>query len=245
MGRQPVGDRHRRYGHRLARREGVVHRRGALRLDRDHAPVGRRRRDPRHEPTAPGRHHDRLDLGRVLEQLKGERSLAGHHQRVVKGMDERPSGLPDVLVQPLERLDGVRRFDVDLGAVAPRGGDLCLAGARIHDDEAVDLLQRRAPREGLGVVAGGDPDHAALLLLRRQRRELVEDAARLERAGLLEQLRLEVRLRPERAGAERGRAVDAAPDPLRRLQHVVAGQCHLASIVDSARARPPGPADRH
>ena len=205
----------------------------ALGLDRDHAPVRRGRRDPGDEPAAAGRHEDRLHVRRVLDQLERERSLTGHHERVVERMDERPTGLANVVVEPLERLDGIGRLEVDGRAVAARRRDLGRARARVHDDEAVDPLERRAPGERLRVVPGGDPDHAALLLLGRQRGELVQDAARLERARLLEQLRLEVRPCAERARAERRRPVDAAPDPLRRLQHVVAGQRHLARIVDS------------
>ena len=78
------------------------------------------------------------------------------------------------------------------------------------------------------MVPGRDPDHAARLLLRAQRGELVQHSARLERAGLLEELGLQPDLVAERARGERRRPVDAAADPLRRSEHVVAGHRHRA-----------------
>ena len=94
-----------------------MHRGRALGLDRDHAPVGRRRGDAGDEPAPACRHEDRLDLRRVLEQLERERSLAGDDERVVERMHERPAGLADVLVEPGERLDGIGRLEVDRRAV--------------------------------------------------------------------------------------------------------------------------------
>ena len=118
------------------------------------------------------------------------------------------------------------------GAVTPCRRDLRGARARVHDDEAVDSLRGRSPGERLGVVSGGDPDHAACLLLRAQRGELVQHAARLERAGLLEELGLQPDLVTQRVRGERRRPVDTAADPLRRSEHVVAGHRHRR-IVDS------------
>ena len=102
-----------------------MHRGRALRLDRDHAPVGRRRRRPGNEAAAAGRHEDRLDLGRVLEQLERERPLAGDHERVVE-RDARASVRSRRMCSSSrgERLDGIGRLEVDLGAVAPCRRDL-------------------------------------------------------------------------------------------------------------------------
>src|SRR5215210_9594907 len=70
--------------------------------------------------------------------------------------------------------------------------EVCSSDLRLpHHNERVDVVDRRRVRERLRVVAGGDRDYAARLLLVAQRRKLVEDAARLERPGALEELRLE------------------------------------------------------
>src|SRR5947199_392450 len=82
------------------------------------------------------------------------------------------------------------------GAIFPSGGDLLRARALPHDDHARDPLERSAVGERLRVVAGGDADHAARLLLGRQGRQLGKDAADLERAGALEELRLQVDVAP-------------------------------------------------
>ncbi len=210
-----------------------MHGRRSLRLDGDHAPVRCGRSDSRDEPATARRHQDRLHLGRVFEQLERERALAGHHERVVERMHECPAGLADVLVEAGERLDRVGRLEVDRGTVTARRFHLGRAGAGVHDDQAVDPLGRRAPGEGLGVVSGRDPDHASSPLFRAERGELVHDAAGLERARLLEELRLQPDLVAECARCERRRAVDATVDPLRRSEHVVAGHRHR-SIVDSS-----------
>ena len=74
----------------------------------------------------------------------------------------------------------------------------------------------------LGVVAGGDRDHAAALLLVGQARELVERAARLEGAGALEELALEAGA--ERARGEHRRAEEVPLDDRARAEDVVAAQ---------------------
>jgi hypothetical protein len=68
------------------------------------------------------------------------------------------------------------------------------------------------------VVPGRDRDHAARLLLVGELRELVQRAARLEGARLLEELGLEVDLGAsgplaQRLRAEGRRAVNSAGDP--------------------------------
>ena len=169
-----------------------MHRRRALRLDRDDAPVGRRRGDPGDEPAAAGRHEDRLDLRRVLEQLE-RRACPGRRSRAGRRRGARASGPSRGCARRAARTPRpASAASRSTAAPYPRvGRHLRGARARVHDDEAVDPFRGRAPGERLRVVAGRDPDHAARLLLRAQRGELVEDAARLERAGPLEELGLQ------------------------------------------------------
>ena len=174
----------------------------------------------RDEAAAPDRHDDRLDAGQVLEHLEPDGALAGDRARRVERMDEGPPRLGEQQVEAAERLARVGGLEVDGGAVAARGGDLRLARALPHHEERVELFLRRAPRDRLGVVTGRDRDDAARLLLVRERGEVVEHAARLERARALEQLGLEEHLRAERPAGQERRAQEAAADDFRRALDV-------------------------
>ena len=119
-------------------------------------------------------------------------------------MHEHPPGLLQQRVQPVERGARIPGLQVDGGAVGAGRPLLLLARSLPHDDERVDTLEPRRVRERLGVVTSRDADHAARLLVRRQGRQLVEDPARLERPGPLQQLRFQVHREPHFA-RERGR----------------------------------------
>src|SRR5439155_5438206 len=106
-------------------------------------------------------------------------------ERIVEWMHKRPTRLGQQLVQPLEGLSGITRLQVDGRAVVPRRLELLLAHAVPHHDQRIDTLESGAVRERLSVVPGRDSDHATSLFVGRQRRKLVEHAARLERAGAL------------------------------------------------------------
>ena len=85
-------------------------------------------------------------------------------------------------------------FEVDLGAVRPAASTLRGFAVAPHEDAAGDAVERGRVRGALGGVAGRPRDDAARLLVCRERRELREHAARLERARALEELGLEIRL---------------------------------------------------
>ncbi len=184
-----------------------------LGLDADHAHVGppclQRSRETGDESAAADRHDHDVRNGAVLEDLERDRALPGDHRRLVERMDERPSGLGDQLVEAVERRRRALGLLVDRRSVAARRRDLQLVGALPHDDQRVDSLLARGPGDGLGVVAGGDRDHAVPLLLVGQLREPVERAAHLERARALEELRLEADVR-SRAARRAWRSAGAA-----------------------------------
>ena len=62
---------------------------------------------------------------------------------------------------------------------------------RRHHDGRLHVEDLRRRRHALSVVAGGERDHAAAALVLRDRRELIEGAAELERAGPLQHFRLQ------------------------------------------------------
>ena len=141
-------------------------------------------------------------------------------------------------VQPVEQRRPVRMED-DLGAVAAHGLDLGRRGALGHDDDGRAAGDPRRPRHGRGVVSGGHGDEAAPALRVRQRQDLVQRSPRLEGAGLLQVLALQVK---PRAGApaelrrgEEWRAVHPAPDPARRGADL--GERDHPRILDAGERR--------
>ena len=152
--------------------------------------------------------------GTCSSSSRRNRPLAGDRGVRVERVHERAPGVLDQLLEPVERLARAGRRQVDLGAVRPRRLDLLRARALPHHDQGGDPFERCAVGERSGVVAGRDPDHSARLLLRRERGEVGQHAARLERPGALEELGLEVdagaRGLGEQAGGEGRRAVQAA-----------------------------------
>src|SRR5262249_8844086 len=94
-----------------------------------------------------------------------------------------------------------------------------------QDAERVEPLLACGPRDRLRMVAGGDGDHPACTLGVGELGEPVQRAAHLERAGALEQLRLQERLRAdplrECRRADQRRAVNAPRDRPRRALDVV------------------------
>ena len=138
-------------------------------------------------------------------------------------MDERAAGLSlGELGGARERLGRVGRLLVDRRRRSPATAATLSALAPCHmHDERVDPFERRAVRDApAACVPGRDGDHAALALLGRQRRELREDSARLERAGALEELGLQEDVRAglprERRRAEHRRAVERGRRSTRR-----------------------------
>ena len=86
------------FGQRVAAERHVAvldrafHRRIELGLDADQLDVGldraRRDRHARHQPAAADRHHDRVEVGRLLEHLKRDGARPGDNLRIVERVDE-------------------------------------------------------------------------------------------------------------------------------------------------------------
>ena len=122
-------------------------------------------------------------------------------------MDERTAGLFDVGERSVERLLEERAGQLRLGPVVLARLDLrhrCSVG---HEDERPHAELARRPGDRLSVIACAGRDDAGRALLRRQRAQLVDGSADLERARPLQVLRLEAHLAP-RAAREGLRQVD-------------------------------------
>ncbi len=159
-----------------------------------------RRGDARDKPTAADRRHDRVDARQVLLDLQRERAVTRLEHRVVERMHERPARLLGKREQALMGLRGALGFEVDLGAVRPGGLHLARVRVAPHEDAARGAVERGRVRRALGGVARRPGDDAASLLLGRERRDLREHPARLERARALEELRLEMSIAADALG---------------------------------------------
>jgi hypothetical protein len=177
--------------------------------------------DADRQPAATDRDQDRVDVRHLFGELEPDRPLTGDDELVFVRVDERAARLLHML---LRRNEGI----LEIGA----GHD----GLRAVVLARLDLRHRRVlrdvdgrgrtelagrPRDRLAVIARARGDDARRALVRRQRRQLVDRAAHLERACALQVLRLQQHLAAH-APRERLREVDRrlfgdAGEPLPRL----------------------------
>ena len=128
-------------------------------------------------------------------------------------MDERRALRLDERECSRERLLEVGALKLGLRAVVLRRLDLRHRRVLRHEDRRLDAGLARGPGDRLAVIAGAGRDDAGAALAPRERRDLVDGAADLERAGALQVLGLERDVAPdelrERLGAvDRGDARD-------------------------------------
>ena len=152
------------------------------------------------EPTAADGDNDRVDIRQVLLDLERKRAVTRLEHRVVERVHERPTGLFGKREQAIVRLRGAFGVEIHLGAVGLRRLHLARVRVAPHEDPAGRAVERGRVRRTLGSVARRPGDDAASLLLCRERRDLREHPARLERAGALEELGLEVRVGADALG---------------------------------------------
>ena len=130
--------------------------------------VAERSLDPGDQPAAADGDDDGVGVGRVLLDLEPDGAGARDHERIVERVHERAARLLDQTRRRRSNASpGSARLEVDGRAIAARRGDLLLGGALPHHHQRVDALLRGGERDGLGMVAGADRDHAAAPLLRR------------------------------------------------------------------------------
>jgi hypothetical protein len=137
---------------------------------------------------------DGVDVRAIREQLEAEAAVSGDHVEVVERVH---AGELPLVADRLVRRDQITVDEFHLSAVRAGRRDLRrYRGLRHHHGRRYAGRARR-PGEGPRRVAGRNRDDAVLALLGRQLKRLVEQAAHLEAAGLLEQLGLQGQPRPE------------------------------------------------
>ena len=158
------------------------------------------------EPAAAERDHHEPEVRGLAGQLEPDRALPRHH--LAAGRTRAPSVIPSASASAARlRLSLVvaALHEAHLAAVLLHRRHLRERRLRRHHEHGARARLARGERHGLRVVAGARRDHAALERLRRERPDHVGGAARLERSGELEVLRLQqhARAHPARQLARR------------------------------------------
>ena len=146
---------------------------------------------PEISPPPPTGVMQHVEVGHILEKLQRRRALPGDDVRMVERRDDGQAALVGQL--PRNRFAVARQpvVEHDLCAIAARRVDLDLRRVRRHDDGRGDAQHLGRQRQPLRVIARRKRHDAALALLRRQLRERVVRAAKLERARALQVFALE------------------------------------------------------
>jgi hypothetical protein len=156
-------------------------------------------------------------VGRQKMPVVRTQAKKRHEGLVIEGGDEGQAALPHQAHAHVEALGGGAVKD-HLAAVLPGGLGLRGAGVARHDHRRADPQDAGRVREPLGGVAGREGDDAGPALRLVERVELVEHAARLEGARLLEELGLQVHVPvqqlAEGPGAPERRAMHVRADPV-------------------------------
>ena len=134
----------------------LVHRAVVLRLHAQHLDAGLERpgrgRHARDQPAAADRHHQRVELRRLLEHLQRDGALAGDHRGVVVGMDEGEALARLDLVRVARRLGERVAFDAPLPRPAPAccaaWCSACRAASRSPRARRAASRGRRRPARG-------------------------------------------------------------------------------------------------
>ena len=167
------------------------------------------------EAAAADRHDDRVEVGTVGDDLEADGALSGDDARVVVGMDERRAGARRRFRRrSCWQSASVSPSDDHLGAEPAGGGDLHERRRLRHDDGRRNAEPLGVVGDGLGVVAGRHGDDAARAFVRRQRQQLDQRAALLERGGRLQILVFDPDVgagQPDRRGAGRNGVRMTAP----------------------------------
>ena len=148
----------------------------------------RRHRVAGDQPAAPDRNHEQVEVGNLFQHFERNRPLPGDHPFVVIGVDEGEAALPCDRLGPHLRLRNRFAVEHHLGAVGLCRLDLHERGRYRHHDRDRNAQPPGVVGDRLRMIAGRHRNDAAGALGWRERSELVEGAALLERIGDLEVL---------------------------------------------------------
>ncbi len=193
-------------------------------------------RRPADESPAADRHDDDVDFGPLLRDLEPDRPRALDRPLRIVRMHERPTRLHTRRALDVRLL--ARRREDDLGAVIAAGLDLVRVRVRRHDDRRRHSSALRRPRERLAVVARARAHDAGAALGRRELRDLIPRAARLEGTCLLATLELRAQLDARIVGGAALDRDDRRPAHDSRQTRRGFGDADVRESAPSARLSP-------
>ena len=170
--------------------------------------------------AAANRTEKKIEIGHVLQQFDGDRSLPRHDIFIFEWVNQgrarfRDHARASFFARPLIRL-----AENDPAAVALDGAHFHLRRVRRHHDVGRDPAKLRRARESSRMVAGRMGRHPAPRGFVIEREDRVRRSTRLERADLLEVLALEKERRPTRGietlTRQNRRAMDVRTDAIVR-----------------------------
>ena len=225
----------------MAGGERGVHRGRTLRLDADDADPGAslldRRHDPRDQPSAADRHHDRGHAWQLVEDLQADRALARDDPLVIEWRDDREPPRHRLGFGPRPPVRRGRALEDHFRAVGPRPVDFHARRRGRHHHHRRRPERARGERHGLPVIARRKGDDAALPLVGGQLRDHVVGPANLERAARLHVLALEQQRPPgvrgdvdERRDAGDARDALASGVNIGESDHVCDCSCRCPSV---------------
>ena len=175
-------------------------------------------------------HDQRVEIGRLFQQLKAEGALPRDHGLVVVGVYE---GQFSVLGQALGEGRSLREagaMQQHFGAEHARLLHLGVGRGAGHDDGDRYAQPRSVMGQRLRMVSGGHGHDAAATLRRVHGQQPIQGAAFLERCGELQILELEVQLRAELGGQHGGtgqrRLLGGVPDAFAGCFDGLERHCH-------------------
>ena len=183
-------------GFRFAVVDGVVHAGGAGGLNAVDLHMGGDRLDGAghagDQSAAADGHQNRVHVAHFVHDLQTDGALTGDDVLIVEGVDK---GVAVLLLQLQSLVVGVvvdTGYQADLGTVALGGLYLGNGGGIGQADQGGNAALAGGQRHALGVVAGGAGDDTLGLFLIGKHSDFIAGAPKLERAGLLQALGLQV-----------------------------------------------------
>ena len=156
--------------------------------------------DTSHQTAAADGYDDRVDIRLCQHHFQADGALASNDVWIVIGMDLGETVTGNQIVGQANQIAKLRSCLDDGCAEALRASHFGERRAGGHGDGGRNAQAARVIGDALGMIAGGDGDHAAAALVFRQLQQAVECAPILERGGELQVLQRQPNLRAGEGG---------------------------------------------
>ena len=192
--------------------------------------VAGNRGDATNQPATTNRHQQNIEVRPIGEHLEASRSLTGHHQFIVIGVNQCQPALFNQCGDGSFTFVQIAALKNHLSTKAARAGHLGKGRLRRHHDDCWNIHLLGMIGNSLRVIASRHGDHAALSLSAVKRHHRDIGTARLEGRGVLQTFELENQIAAKGAGQHRGIDKGGAQDiPLKArggIADIIGGNGH-------------------